>query len=63
MMDDRGKTGTKKHIMSRINLVHVANVSIRQRGEWKKANVNVIKLMQLMFSYFNSAWFNTYLNS
>lgn len=33
MMDDRGKTGTKKHIMSRINLVHVANVSIRQRGE------------------------------
>ena len=27
MMDDRGKTGTKKHIMSRINLVHVAHVS------------------------------------
>lgn len=38
MMDNRGKTvdkghNAKKHIMSRINLVHVTNVSVRQRGE------------------------------
>lgn len=38
MMDNRGKLfdkghNAKKHIMSIINLVHVTNVSIRQRGE------------------------------
>lgn len=40
---DKGHNA-KKHIMSRINLIHITNISIRQRGEQKEALLDVINV-------------------